>query len=88
MASAISIDKSEAFELNVNTIPVIDSKNDQVVWCIDGVVTDKDTFVNEVHGVLSKNDITGQYINWYVQEASDKQNNKTISVKFKKDVGV
>lgn len=88
MATAISIDKGEAFELNVNTIPVIDKKTDQVVWCIDGVVTDKDTFVNEVHGVLIKNDITGQYIDWYVQEASDKQNNKTISVKFKKDVGV
>lgn len=87
MATAISIDKSEAFELNVNTVPVIDKETDQVVWCIDGVVTDKDTFENEVHGILNKND-TGQYINWYVQEASDKQNNKTISVKFKKDVGV
>lgn len=88
MATAISIDKGEAFELNVNTVPVIDNIADQVVWCIDGVVTDKDTFVNEVHGALIKNDVTGQYLNWYVQEASDKQNNKTISVKFKKDVGV
>lgn len=88
MATAISIDKGEAFELNVNTVPVIDSKSDQVVWCIDGeAITDNDTFVNEVHGVLNEND-TGQYINWSVQEASDKQNNKTISVKFKKDVGV
>ena len=86
MATAISIDKGEAFELNVNTVPVIDNIADQVVWCIDGVVTDKDTFVNEVHGILNKNDI-GQYINWYVQEASDKQNNKTISVKFKKYIG-
>lgn len=87
MATAISIDKREAFELNVNTVPVIDTETDQVVWCIDGVVTDKETFENEVHGILNKND-TGQYINWYVQEASDKQNNKTISVKFKKDIGV
>lgn len=87
MATAISIDKREAFELNVNTIPVIDKETDQVVWCIDGIVTDKEAFENEVHGILNKND-TGQYINWYVQEASDKQNNKTISVKFKKDVGV
>ena len=87
MATAISIDKREAFELNVNTVPVIDTETDQVVWCIDGVVTDKEAFENEVHGILNKND-TGQYINWYVQEASDKQNNKTISVKFKKDVGV
>lgn len=87
MATAISIDKSEAFEINVNTVPVIDKKTDQVVWCIDGIVTDKEAFENEVHGILNKND-TGQYINWYVQEASDKQNNKTISVKFKKDVGV
>lgn len=87
MVTAISIDKREAFGLNVNTVPVIDKETDQVVWCIDGVVTDKDTFENEVHGILNKND-TGQYINWYVQEASDKQNNKTISVKFKKDVGV
>lgn len=86
MATAISVDKSESFELVVNTIPVIDKDTDQVVWCIDGEVTDKDTFENEVHGILNKND-TGQYINWYVQEASDKQNNKTISVKFKKDVG-
>lgn len=86
MVTAISIDKREAFGLNVNTVPVIDKETDQVVWCIDGVVTDKDTFENEVHGILNKND-TGQYINWYVQEASDKQNNKTISVKFKKDVG-
>lgn len=83
MATAISIDKGEAFKLNVNTVPVIDEEADQVVWCIDGVVTDEDTFVNEVHGVLNDND-TGQYINWSVQEASDKQNNKTISVKFKK----
>ena len=87
MATAISIDKREAFELNVNTIPVIDKETDQVVWCIDGIVTDKEAFENEVHGILNKND-TGQYINWYVQEASDKQNNKTISVKFKKDVGI
>lgn len=87
IATAISIDKREAFELNVNTVPVIDTETDQVVWCIDGVVTDKEAFENEVHGILNKND-TGQYINWYVQEASDKQNNKTISVKFKKDVGV
>lgn len=86
MATAISIDKGEAFELNVNTVPAIGNIADQVVWCIDGVVTDKDTFVNEVHGVLNKND-TGQYINWSVQEASDKQNNKTISVKFKKYIG-
>lgn len=97
MATAISIDKGEAFELNVNTVPVIDTETDQVVWCIDGdaialekdgkAITDKEAFENEVHGILNKND-TGQYINWYVQEASDKQNNKTISVKFKKDVGV
>lgn len=87
MVTAISIDKREAFGLNVNTVPVIDKETDQVVWCIDGVVTDKDAFENEVHGILNKND-TGQYINWYVQEASDKQNNKTISVKFKKDIGV
>ena len=87
MATAISIDKREAFELNVNTVPVIDTETDQVVWCIDGVVTDKEAFENEVHGILNKND-TGQYITWYVQEASDKQNNKTISVKFKKDIGV
>lgn len=87
IATAISIDKSEAFELVVNTIPVIDKDTDQVVWCIDGEVTDKDTFENEVHGILNIND-TGQYINWYVQEASDKQNNKAISVKFKKDVGI
>ena len=88
MTTAISIDKGEAFELNVNTVPVIDKEDDQVVWCIDGeAITDNDTFVNEVHGVLNEND-TGQYINWSVQEASDKQNNKTISVKFKKDVGV
>lgn len=87
IATAISIDKGEAFKINVNTIPVIDKKTDQVVWCIDGIVTDKEAFENEVHGILNKND-TGQYINWYVQEASDKQNNKTISVKFKKDVGV
>lgn len=86
IATAVSIDKSEAFELVVNTIPAIDKETDQVVWCIDGEVTDKDAFENEVHGILNKND-TGQYINWYVQEASDKQNNKTISVKFKKDVG-
>lgn len=86
MVTAISIDKREAFGLNVNTVPVIDKETDQVVWCIDGVVTDKDTFENEVHGILNKND-TGQYINWYVQEASDKQNNKTISVKFKKYIG-
>lgn len=85
MATAISIDKSEAFKLNVNTVPVINSKADQVVWCIDGeAITDADAFVNEVHGALIKNDDTGQYLNWYVQEASDKQNNKTISVKFKK----
>ena len=88
MATAISIDKGEAFEINVNTVPVIDEEEDQVVWCIDEeAITDNDTFVNEVHGVLNEND-TGQYINWSVQEASDKQNNKTISVKFKKDVGV
>lgn len=87
MATAISIDKGEAFKINVNTVPAIDTKTDQVVWCIDGIVTDKEAFENEVHGILNKND-TGQYINWYVQEASDKQNNKTISVKFKKDVGV
>lgn len=86
MVTAISIDKREAFGLNVNTVPIIDKETDQVVWCIDGVVTDKDTFENEVHGILNKND-TGQYINWYVQEASDKQNNKVISVKFKKDIG-
>lgn len=86
MATAISIDKSESFELNVNTVPAIDKETDQVVWCIDGVVTDKEAFENEVHGILNKND-TGQYINWYIQEASDKQNNKTISVKFKKDIG-
>ncbi len=86
MATAISVDKSESFELVVNTIPTIDKDTDQVVWCIDGEVTDKDAFENEVHGILNKND-TGQYINWYVQEASDKQNNKTISVKFKKDIG-
>lgn len=86
MVTAISIDKREAFGLNVNTVPVIDKETDQVVWCIDGVVTDKDTFENEVHGILNKND-TGQYINWYVQEASDKQNNKVISVKFKKNIG-
>ena len=86
MVTAISIDKGEAFKLNVNTVPVINSKADQVVWCIDGIVTDKDTFVNEVHGVLNEND-TGQYINWYVEDASDKQNNKTISVKFKKYIG-
>ena len=86
MVTAISIDKREAFGLNVNTVPVIDKETDQVVWCIDGVVTDKDAFENEVHGILNKNN-TGQYINWYVQEASDKQNNKTISVKFKKDIG-
>lgn len=87
MATAISIDKGEAFKINVNTVPAIDTKTDQVVWCIDGIVTDKEAFENEVHGILNKND-TGQYINWYVQEASDKQNNKTISVKFKKDIGV
>lgn len=87
MVTAISIDKREAFGLNVNTVPVIDKETDQVVWCIDGVVTNKDAFENEVHGILNKNN-TGQYINWYVQEASDKQNNKTISVKFKKDIGV
>lgn len=87
MATAISIDKSEAFKLNVNTVPVIDEEGDQVVWCIDGkAITDADAFVNEVHGVLNENN-TGQYINWYVQEASDKQNNKTISVKFKKYIG-
>lgn len=87
MATAISIDKGEAFKLNVNTVPVIDEEDDQVVWCIDGeAITDNDTFVNEVHGVLNEND-TGQYINWSVQEASDKQNNKTISVKFKKYIG-
>lgn len=86
IATAISIDKREAFGLNVNTVPVIDKETDQVVWCIDGEVTDKETFENEVHGILNKND-TGQYINWYVQEASDKQNNKAISVKFKKDIG-
>lgn len=86
MVTAISIDKREAFGLNVNTVPAIDKETDQVVWCIDGVVTDKDTFENEVHGRLNQND-TGQYINWYVQEASDKQNNKVISVKFKKDIG-
>lgn len=86
MVTAISIDKREAFGLNVNTVPVIDKETDQVVWCIDGIVTDKETFENEVHGILNKND-TGQYINWYVQEASDKQNNKVISVKFKKDIG-
>lgn len=86
MATAISIDKGEAFELNVNTVPVIDEEDDQVVWCINGKVTDKDAFVNEVHGSLNDND-TGQYINWSVEEASDKQNNKTISVKFKKYVG-
>lgn len=87
MATAISIDKREAFGLNVNTVPVIDTETDQVVWCIDGIVTDEGTFINEVHGSLNKND-TGQYINWSVEEASDKQNNKTISVKFKKDIGV
>lgn len=87
MATAISIDKGEAFKLNVNTVPVINSKADQVVWCIDGeAITDADAFVNEVHGVLNDNNY-GQYINWYVQEASDKQNNKVISVKFKKDIG-
>lgn len=86
MATAISIDKREAFGLNVNTVPVIDTETDQVVWCIDGIVTDEGTFINEVHGSLNKND-TGQYINWSVQEASDKQNNKTISVKFKKYIG-
>ena len=76
-----------AFKINVNTVPVINKKTDQVVWCIDDIVTDKEAFENEVHGVLNENN-TGQYINWYVQEASDKQNNKTISVKFKKDVGI
>lgn len=87
MATAISIDKGEAFELNVNTVPVIDDEDDQVVWCIDGeAITDADTFVNEVHGVLNDNNY-GQYINWYVENASDKQNNKTISVKFKKYIG-
>ena len=87
MATAISIDKGEAFKINVNTVPVINKETDQVVWCIDDIVTDKEAFENEVHGSLNKND-TGQYINWYVEEASDKQNNKTISVKFKKDVGI
>ena len=88
MATAISIDKSEAFKINVNTVPAIDTINDQVVWCIDGeAITDKDAFINEVGGALNRKDDTGQYINWYVQEASDKQNNKTISVKFKKYIG-